>query len=101
VEETGMGQNRKTYSEAFKKQVAIEAMDSKKTVAEIATENNISPGMVSSWKKAFINGDFSKDLKKALKDNEAKEKRLQEAMLALGKTQLEVELLKKKLNLLD
>jgi hypothetical protein len=33
VEETGMGQNRKTYSEAFKKQVAIEAMDSKKTVA--------------------------------------------------------------------
>ena len=59
-----MGRNRKTYSESFKKQVAIEAMDGKKTVAEIAASNNIAPWMVSAWKKAFVNGEFSKDLKK-------------------------------------
>jgi len=46
-----MGKNRKTYSEGFKKQVAIEAMDSKKAVAEIASEHNISPGMVSTGRK--------------------------------------------------
>lgn len=59
-----MGRNRKTYSESFKKQVAIEAMDEKRTVAEVAASNNIAPGMVSAWKKAFINGKFSKDFKK-------------------------------------
>lgn len=36
-----MGRNRKTYSESFKKKVAIEAMDGKKTVAEIAASNNL------------------------------------------------------------
>ena len=62
-----MGKNRKTYSVSFKKQVAIEALDGKKTVAEIAASNNIAPGMVSTWKNAFINGEFSKDLKRAQK----------------------------------
>lgn len=59
-----MGRNRKIYSESFKKQVSIEAMDGKRTVAEVAASNNIAPGMVSAWEKAFINGEFSKDLKK-------------------------------------
>ena len=36
-----MGRNRKTYSESFKKQVAIEAMDGKRTVADIAASNNL------------------------------------------------------------
>ena len=90
-----MGRNRKTYSESFKKQVAIEAMDGKKTVAEIASSNNIAPGMVSARKKAFINGEFSKDLKKTQKEIEELKKQLNDAPLALGKAQLMIELLKK------
>lgn len=96
-----MGKNRKTYSESFKKQVAIEAMEGKKTVAEIASANSIAPGMVSAWKKAFINGEFSKDLKKAQKENEELRKQLDAATLALGKTQLMLEIVKKKVNLKD
>ena len=90
-----MGRNRKTYSESFKKQVAIEVMDGKKTVAEIAASNNIAPGMVSAWKKAFVNGEFSKDLKKAQKENQELKKQLDAATLALGKAQLMIELVKK------
>ena len=90
-----MGKNRKTYSVSFKKQVAIEALDGKKTVAEIAASNNIAPGMVSTWKKAFINGEFSKDLKRAQKRIGELEKQLDAATLALGKTQLMLELVKK------
>ena len=45
-------------------------MDGKKTVAEIASSNNIAPGMVSARKKAFINGESSKDLKKTQKEIE-------------------------------
>ena len=70
-------------------------MDGKKTVAEIASSNNIAPGMVSAWKKAFINGEFSKDLKKVQKENEELKKQLDAATLALGKTQLMLELVKK------
>lgn len=91
-----MGKTRKTYSESFKKQVAIEALDRKKTVAEIAASNNITPGMVSTWKNAFINGEFSKDLKKAQKENEKLKKQLEAKTLALGKAQLMLELIKKK-----
>ena len=71
-------------------------MDGKKTVAEIAASNNIAPGMVSAWKKAFINGEFSKDPKKAQKENEELKKQLDAATLALGKAQLMIELIKKK-----
>lgn len=58
-----MRKKQKTYSESFKKKVVIKAMRGKKTVAGIATSNNIVPRMVSTWKKVFINGEFSKDLK--------------------------------------
>ena len=93
-----MGKNRKTYSVSFKKQVAIEALDGKKTVAEIAASNNIAPGMVSTWKKALINGEFSKDLKRAHKRIGELEKQLNATTLALGKTQPMLELVKKKMN---
>ena len=96
-----MGRNRKTYSESFKKQVAIEAIEGKKTVAEIAASNNIAPRMVSAWKKAFINGEFSKDLKKAQKKNEELKKQLDAATMALDKAQLMLDLVKKKVNLKD
>ena len=54
-----MGRNRKTYSESFKKEVAVEALKEKTPVAELATAYGISPSMVTTWKKAFLNGEFS------------------------------------------
>ena len=50
-----MGRNRKTYSESFKKEVAVEALKEKTPVAELATAYGISPSMVTTWKKAFLN----------------------------------------------
>ncbi len=41
-----MGRNRKTYSESFKKEVAVEALKEKTPVAEIATAYGISPSLV-------------------------------------------------------
>lgn len=96
-----MGKNRKTYSEAFKKQVAIEAMDSKQTVAEIAAKYDVSPSMVCTWKKTFLDGGFSKEQKRLQKELEKKDKDLAAATMALGKAQLEIELIKKKLNIKD
>lgn len=49
-----MGRNRKTYSENFKTEVALAALEENKTVNEIATDYQISPSMVTKWKKEFI-----------------------------------------------
>jgi transposase len=46
-----MGRNRKTYSETLKNEVALEALKESRTVNEIAAEYQISPSMVTKWKK--------------------------------------------------
>lgn len=46
-----MKRPRRNHSADFKARIAREAIRGVKTVAEIAQENGIHPGMVSSWKK--------------------------------------------------
>ena len=96
-----MGRNRKTYSESFKKEVAVEALKEKTPVAELATAYGISPSKVTTWKKAFLNGEFSKELQKLRKELEESRKIQEETFIELGKHQLEVAILKKKLNIKD
>lgn len=91
-----MGRNRKTYSESFKKEVAVEALKEKTPVAELATAYGISPSMVTTWKKAFLNGEFSKELQKLRKELGESKKIQEETFMELGKHQLEVAILKKK-----
>jgi len=98
-----MGRNRKTYEEKTKRDVAIEAIRERKTVQEIATEYGVSPSMVTKWKQEFLNGGVgaSKREKELEKKLAQAEKEKDEACLQLGKTQMMVELIKKKLNLED
>ena len=63
-----MGRNRKTFTEAFKKEVAIEALKEQKTVNEIAVSKGISGSMVSNWKRQFLEGGFSKEVKQLKKE---------------------------------
>ena len=42
---------RKQYSAAFKAKVALEAIKEEKTVAEIASEYEIHPTLVSKWRR--------------------------------------------------
>ena len=57
-----MGRMRKSYTENFKRKVAIEAIREKKTVTEIATEYGVAPSLVMEWKQRFINGEDSKEV---------------------------------------
>jgi putative transposase len=45
---------RKKHTAQFKSQVAIAAIQGRKTAAEIASEYGVHPAMVSQWKKAAI-----------------------------------------------
>ena len=91
-----MGQNRKTYTEAFKKKVACEAIESKKTIQEVAAENAIAPSLVCKWKQTMMEGGFSKELKRTQKQLAETQRKLDETMVALGKRELMVEIMKKK-----
>lgn len=96
-----MGQNRKTYSETFKKKVAKEAIEGGKSLQEVAAANGVSPSQVCKWKQILIDGGFSKELKKAQKDLEEANRKLEDAQKLLGKKDLMIEIMKKKVNLTD
>ena len=60
-----MSTKRKSFNNAFKAKVAIEALKGQKTVAEIASEFEIHTTQVNTWKKHLLDGvadTFSKIL---------------------------------------
>ncbi len=94
-----MGRNRKTFTDSFKKEVALEALKERNTVNEIAAKYGISASLVSSWKKEFLSGGFSKEVKQLKKELAEAQQRIEETYKELGKTRMENEILKKKVNL--
>nr|WP_319472526.1 transposase [uncultured Sphaerochaeta sp.] len=94
-----MGRNRKTFTDSFKKEVALEALKERSTVNEIAAKYGISASMVSNWKKQFLSGGFSKEVKQLKKELAEAQRRIEETYQELGKTKMENEILKKKANL--
>ena len=49
-----MKQSRKKYDAKFKAKVAIEAIKERETLNELAAKYEVSPVMISRWKKEFI-----------------------------------------------
>lgn len=96
-----MGRNRKSYSDAFKNKVVLELLKSNKRQEEIAAEFSIAPSTVCEWKNEFLSGNDKKKLKAAQKEIEALKEKNKALIEALGMSQLEVELLKKKEELLN
>jgi len=94
-----MGRNRKTFTDTFKKEVALEALKEQNTVNEIAAKYGISSSMVSNWKKSFVSGGLSKEVKQLKKELEEAKQVIEETYKELGKTKMENEFLKKNLNL--
>ena len=46
-----MKQNRRKHSPAFKAKVALEAMKGEQTIAELASQFEVHPSQIRSWKK--------------------------------------------------
>lgn len=98
-----MGRNRKSYSEKLKTEVALQALKESRTVNDIATEYQISPSMVTKWKKEFVS-----DRKYGSKEVAELEKKIEELMQERdkayqeeGKQKIMLDLMKKKLHIQD
>ncbi len=91
-----MAKKRRSYTPEFKFRVALEAMKSMKTIAQIAQENQVHPNQVRAWKKHLQESGsqvFSKDNRRAEKVQQRKEEALYEQ---IGRLQMELAWLKKK-----
>ena len=49
-----MSTKRTIYSAEFKTKIVIEVLRNEKTLAEIASENNVTPKNIQNWKKIFL-----------------------------------------------
>ena len=90
-----MSQKRKQYSAAFKFKIALEGAKKVNTISQIASENNIHPNQVSSWKKLLLTkgaGIFEKKNSRRQKVQEKREATLYEQ---IGRLKMENEQLKK------
>jgi transposase-like protein len=99
-----MARKKRSYSAAFKAQIALAALRGDSTANELAAQHQIHPTLVSNWKKAlldgapglFAEGGGGKAAKKA--DDRPDPAELFEQ---IGRLKMELEWLKKKLPTAD
>jgi len=96
-----MSKKRTIYSAEFKSRLVLELLKNEKTVAEIASANNITPQNLNNWKKIFLDNaviamepskvvkEYKEELAQAQDENEM-------LMKLVGKITIEKEWLEKK-----
>ena len=95
-----MAGKRKQHSPAFKAQVALAALKGDKTVNELASQHQVHPTLIHTWKKQLLAGAedlFSGPAKVAATDHEALAAQLYEE---IGRLKMELGWVKKKSALL-
>jgi len=91
-----MRKERRTLTGSFKAKVALEALQEKKTVSQLASEYDLHPNQITAWKKQLLASSAQVfDPSTPLKDDS--EERLKEELFKqIGQLRVENEWLKKK-----
>ncbi len=91
-----MKKSRRKFSPQFKAQVAIAAIREADTLAELSKRFDVSPVMISRWKK-----EFTENMARAFEGNsqkeEDKDKGLEQLYAQIGQLKVENDFLKKSL----
>lgn len=91
-----MRKERRTLSGAFKAKVALEALQEKKTIAQLAIEYEVQANQICAWKKQLLESSSKIfEQTKTVVDGSA-EKEKDELYKQIGKLQVQNEWLKKK-----
>jgi putative transposase len=92
-----MTKHRKRHSAEFKAKVALEALKEHKTGSELASKFEIHPVQISNWKKQLLDNlpsVFSNKQTKTEANHEQEKEKLYEQ---IGRLQMELNWLKKKM----
>ena len=87
---------RTTYSAEFKAKLALEVIQGNRTLAEIASEAQVHPNLLTQWKRHLL-----ESLPTVFSDKRARENKEQEALTdqlyqQIGQLKVELDWLKKK-----
>ena len=86
---------RKNYTPAFKTRIVLEVLKETKTVEQIASDNDLNPNMVRTWRKEFLDNassvfEDSRKLEKAFRQKEvALEKKSEKMLKKIGQLSIE------------
>jgi len=93
-----MANTRKQYSATFKAQVVLEALKETKTVAQLASEHQIHPNLLTKWRQEAVMDLALLFERKNLqaKAQEAQEQKVEQLYQEIGRLTTQVNWLKKK-----
>ena len=84
-----MTNKRKKYDSSFKAKVAIEAIRERETLNELAAKYELSPVMISRWKKEFIENS-SAAFESPKRDDSAIEKQKNRYLRKIGDLEMQL-----------
>jgi transposase-like protein len=90
---------RKTHTANEKARIVLEALPGERTLQEIASANNIHPGLLTRWKTQAVDGMpglFEKNTAKNRKASFEAEREKDDLYRQIGKLTTQIEWLKKK-----
>jgi len=92
---------KKQFSAEFKVKVAIEAIKGIKSTSEIASAYGVHPTQIGIWKHQLIEGAPALFTDKRVTGDKTSERMIDELYKVIGKRDIEIEWMKKNLQLVD
>lgn len=92
-----MKKNRRSFSAEFKGKVALAAIKGDLTMSEICSQFEVQPAMVNRWRKELVENANELFADKRKKENKEYEDSKEDLYKQIGKLQVQVDFLRKKL----
>jgi len=92
-----MGTKRRSYSDKFKAKVALEAVREVKTISELASEHQVHPSQISTWKKLLVGNAAELFSRGSNHTNKTEDQLTGPLYEEIGRLRMDVKWLKKKL----
>jgi transposase len=94
-----MKNNRKTHSAKFKAEVALAALSGKFTLAELASKYEVHATQIAKWKADLAGKAEELFVDRRRKKDKSKDDLIEELYRKVGRSQIELDWLKKKVGL--
>jgi len=97
-----MGQDiKKVFAPAFKAKVALEAIKGVETTGQLASRFSVHPIQIGVWRKKLLEGVEKIFSEKDKRDKEKDREYMDELYKQIGRKDIEIQWLKKKVGLLE